>query len=395
MRIGIDARFLSHPQRGGFKTYTENLIMALSEVDDTNQYVVYLDRPIVDDHLPRKDNWHYSVVDGSFPVLGMVFREQVLLKKKIARDQLDLVHFLCNTSPSHMKGRYVVTLHDTIQIVAKNQFHLLRSLSAHKQWAIMAYSQWAINRSISSADRIVTVSNYEQKQISDHFKILTQRIVPIHLAPNPIYKPASETEKNIWRSDLPGKFGVQKKFILAVGYEPRKNIELLIETFGKLSIAHDDLDLVVVCAENKRRMYFQELAREFNLSERIHVLDSLPPDSLVVLYNLTEAFIFPSERESFGLPPLEAISCGAPTIVMKKTSLPEVLGEAVLFVEGKDVQSWAASIENVLSDRNLRLHLVDKGLKQAAMFTWHRCAMDTIQVYKDVLEDNMNYWRRE
>ena len=390
MRIGIDARFLSHPQRGGFKTYTENLILALSEVDDTNHYFVYLDRPLVDDDVPRNENWHYKVVDGSFPMWGMALREQIFLKKQIVQDQLDIVHFLCNTAPAILKERYVLTLHDTIQVATRNQFQLLRSPSAHKQWAMRAYSQWAINKSIQSADRVVTVSNYEQKLISNQFNIPSKRIVPIHLAPNPIYKPATDSEKSVWRSDLSEKFGIHKKFILGIGYERRKNVELLIEAFSKLSSEQSDFDLVVVCAGENKRSYFWRLAQEFNLTKKTHILGSLPPESLMVLYNLAEAFIYPSERESFGLPPLEAISCGTPTVAMNKTSLPEVLGKAALFVDGKDIQTWANSIKRVLSDTSLRIQLIDNGLKQASTFNWQRCALETIQVYKDVLEDFRN-----
>jgi len=387
MRIGIDARFLSHPQRGGFKTYTENFISALSKVDDINRYLIYLDRLSVHPNINQKKNWQYKVVDGSFPVLGMALREQFLLRKRVIDDQVDVVHFLCNTAPINLKKRYIVTLHDIIQVTTRNRFQFLRGLPAHKQWAVMAYSQWAINKSIRSADQIITVSEYEKKEISDHFNVPLERITATHLAPDPKFRPATDSEKHIWRSELAEKFGIHKKFVLGIGYESRKNIEFLINVFSKLSSEQYDLDLVIVCAEESRRLFFVKLAREFNITEKTHILGSMPSDSLVILYNLAEVFIYPSERESFGLPPLEAISCGAPTVAMNKTSLPEILGEAALFVNEKDVHVWTNSIERILSDTNLRLQLVDSGLKRASIFSWQRCAKETVQVYKNVLKD--------
>jgi glycosyltransferase involved in cell wall biosynthesis len=384
MKIGIDARFLTHPQNGGFKTYTTNLLRAMCELETTDDYFVYLDRPAVDCKLPLNVNWHVKVVKGTTPVIGMPLREQIYLKNTITKDQLDIAHFLCNTAPINLRQRYILTLHDTIQVATKNRFRLTKSLSVHKQWAIMAYSNWVINKSIRFAERIVTVSNYEKREIINQFNLPSERVTAIHLAPNPIFKPAKDSEKVIWRADWSKKLGTQNKFILGVGYEPRKNIELLIESFSILSSQKNDIDLVIVCAQESRRSYYSGLAQKLNLSEKIHVIGSLPPEDLTILYNLTEAFIYPSERESFGLPPLEAISCGTPAVVMNKTSLPEILGKAALYVDGKDPQVWANIIYRVLSEKNLRLKLVDYGLKQASTFSWKRCAVETNQIYREI-----------
>jgi hypothetical protein len=217
MKIGIDARFLSHPQRGGFKTYTTNLISSLSEVDGANEYYIYLDRRMPEELVHKKENWHYKVVSGKVPLVSMPVREQFFLKRQIAKDQLDVVHFLCNTAPVNINDRYVVTLHDTIQITAQNHFRPLGGLAAYKQWGMLSYSKKAINNSIKSASRIITVSNYEKQQISTQFGISPDRICAIHLAPNPIYKPATAAEKSTWRSKLPGLYGIKRKFILGIG----------------------------------------------------------------------------------------------------------------------------------------------------------------------------------
>ena len=385
MRIGIDARFLTHPQRGGFKTYTQNLIMSLSEVDSVNDYFVYLDRLLPDDKLPQKRNWHYKVVRGDFPVLGMPLREQLFLKRQIIKDRLDVVHFLCNTAPVNLTERYVVTLHDTIQVTTKNRFELWRGLLSRKRWAA-AYSKWVINKSIKSASRIITVSDFERKQIGHQFNVSYGHIAAIHLAPNPIFKPASSAEKSAWRSKLSQMHGIHKKFIFGVGYEARKNIDFLIEIYSRLTSEYEELDLVIVCAEEKRRSYFKKLSEELGLAGKIFILGSLPAEELAVLYNLAEAFIYPSERESFGLPPLEAISCGAPTIAMNVTSMPEILEDGALLIDGKDPQVWSDAFRHVVDNEEFRLQLIYRGLERASKFNWQRCARETIQVYSDIVE---------
>ena len=116
MKIAIDARFLTHPQLGGFKTYTTNLIGALSRVDSENHYVLYLDRPPKNCDLPQSRNFSYRVVPFTVPGLGMPYREQFALRREVAKDEPDLIHFLSNTAPVRMNRRFVLTLHDTIQL---------------------------------------------------------------------------------------------------------------------------------------------------------------------------------------------------------------------------------------------------------------------------------------
>jgi glycosyltransferase involved in cell wall biosynthesis len=386
MKIGIDARFLTHPQAGGFKTYTENLIRALSQIDDANDYVVYVDRPVPEVMFPSKNNFRLRVVGGTLPLIGMVFREQVALRRFIAKDKPDVVHFLCNTAPLNIKEKYCVTLHDTIQVTIDQNFRIGKSLADHKLWAITAYSGWVINKTAKLARRIITVSDCEKTQISKYLNIAPYRICVTHLAPNPLFTQGTPEAKEKWRAAMCGKFDLHGRFILGIGYEARKNIPLLIDAFSKIESDHPNLNLVIVVAHQGQRLYFQQLISELRLNSRVIILAALPPIDLVALYNLAEVFVFPSERESFGLPPLEAMACGTPTLAMNMSSIPEILRDGAMLINGKDVQTWSNAIKQVLADENLRSDLVSQGLKRAAELTWERCARETINVYNLVAE---------
>lgn len=124
MKIGIDARFMTHPQAGGFKTYSQNLVRALAGVDADNEYVIYVDRPPLDGMLLKKDNFCYRVVRGFMPGLETAVREQFLLRRAIQHDRPDVIHFLCNTAPVNFDMPYILTLHDTIQVTAPNRVGL-------------------------------------------------------------------------------------------------------------------------------------------------------------------------------------------------------------------------------------------------------------------------------
>lgn len=384
MRIGLDARFLTHPQRGGFKTYTTNLVRALGEVDRENEYVVYVDRePGPTDTLPSHPNFTYRTVPGTMPGLGMPLREQVLLRWRADADDLDLVHFLCNTATIGLRTRSLVTLHDTIQVAYGHSLGSARRPRDAWRWAQAAYSGFAIRRAVRSADRVIAVSHYEKLQISTTLGIPAERISVTHEAPEAEFvapRPHMEQDREALRS----VHGVRSPYILGVGHEPRKNIDLLIRAFADLCTEFPDLQLVIVAAEEARRREFQEQVRSRNLGERTVILGGVSPPILGRLYQLAEVFAFPSSREGFGLPPLEAMSCGVPTVAMRGSSIPEVVGDGAVLVDGTDQIAWTEALRTVLGSPSLRAELSARGLRRAATFSWQRCALETLAVYGHV-----------
>ena len=384
MRIGIDARFLTHPQPGGFKTYTTNLLSALNQVDKDDEFIVYLDRhPTEDIVLPNGPNFTYRVVDGTRRIVGMPYREQVGLRLQMVRDKLDVMHFLCNTATVGLIRKYVITLHDTIQLTTTSaQFS---SNSDLKHWLINGYSRQSILWAVRRASQVITVSEYVRSEISRTLSIPIERIIVTQQAPNPIFRQADERQKQLWRQDLEQRFGIHERFILGVGYEPRKNIPLLIDAFARVVANRVDLSLVLVVAEEFQRATYQHLVTELGLSDRVVVLGAIALHDLVRLYNLADLFVFPSEHEGYGLPPLEAMACGLPTIVMNMTSLPEVVLDGALLVDGRDAAIWANAIQQVTADENLRAKLREQGLRRAALLSWSRCAELTVDVYHAVV----------
>jgi glycosyltransferase involved in cell wall biosynthesis len=387
MRIGLDARFLTHPQAGGFKTYTRNLVAALTDVDSTNQYIVYVDRsPRTQDHLPRQANVTIRPVSCAWPLVGMPVREQFALRRRIAADDLDLVHFLCNTATLGLRTPHVVTLHDRLQL-APQPFPLSGGASGLRHWAITAYSRRVIRPALTSAARVLTVSRYEGDALARDHGLPAERIVVTHEAADPQFRRLVSAERDRAQHEVEVRHGLRPPFLLGVGYEPRKQIPTLIRAFAALSGACRDLTLVIVAAAPAIHTALRALAGDLGVSDRVTVLSGTSVPDMVCLYNLADALVFPSIQEGFGLPPLEAMACGTPVIARRATSVPEIVGDAAVLLDTGDAAAWAAAIDRVRSTPGLRDQLVRRGLDRAASFSWRRCAEETLAVYRAVAEE--------
>src|SRR5690242_11827053 len=186
MRIGIDARFLTHPQSGGFKTYTENLIAALAKLDRENEYFLYLDRePGTQDLIPAQSNFHTRVVSGGLPMLGFLWREQVQLPRQAARDRIDLFHAPCLTAPVFIKSPMVITVHDMIWAFPE-RFSQKGSFSPKRkfmEWYNYLVPVYATRR----AAGMITVSQAAKDSILEYLKFSAEKIEVTWEAAQPFF----------------------------------------------------------------------------------------------------------------------------------------------------------------------------------------------------------------
>ena len=191
MRIGIDARFLTHPQRGGFKTYTENLVRALPQVDPTNEYILYLDRPPQEQtRLPKCPNVSHRIVAGQVPVIGMPWREHVGLAYRASIDNLDLLHSPCLTAPFWLSCARVVTIHDMIWRHPEHSAGNKRALGRRMlmQW----YYRLVPLHAARKAAVILTVSQASKDRIVESLRVLPALVLVTHEAASRIFRRIEE-----------------------------------------------------------------------------------------------------------------------------------------------------------------------------------------------------------
>jgi glycosyltransferase involved in cell wall biosynthesis len=383
MRIGIDARFLTHPQNGGFKTYTENLITALAEIDQKNTYFLYLDRiPDEKTRLPQKNNLVYRVINGRNPIFGMFLREQFGLPFWAAKDKLDLLHSPCLSAPLHLKCASVVTIHDMIWYSLVN--NSMKSHNSIKKKFMNWYYYIVTQHAALNASAILTVSQASKDCITQILGIPSEKVFVTHEASNPIFHQVLNRKQTF---AIRRKYDLPCDYIMAIGSaDPRKNVSIIFKAFAQLPASTKaNYQLVIIWTNSLLAEKLMKHVVELGLDKSVRFIAHVSNEDLVLLYNEASLFVFPSLEEGFGLPPLEAMACGTPVIAADNSSIPEILGDAALLVGADDVDALACNMTQILSDPTAQAELTQKGLDRAALFSWQKCARETIEVYEQAL----------
>lgn len=231
----------------------------------------------------------------------------------------------------------------------------------------------------------MTLSEHTRRDIIETYGIEPSRITAIPLAAPRHFYPVDDYRE---LQRVRHTYGIEGQYILSVGsIQPRKNLARLVQAYASLRDTHSETELPKLVLVGKHAWLYDETLRAL---EKTKVTDSViltgyvPESDLPPLYSGAICFVYPSYFEGFGLPPLEAMKCGAPVIVGNQTSLPEVVGDAGVTVDPFDVRSIAEAIEKLIKDSALRRELSVKGLRRAEMFDWRKTAQQTLEIYQQV-----------
>jgi glycosyltransferase involved in cell wall biosynthesis len=392
MRIGLDGSCLSN--RRGFGRFARLLLGALSRQPTGHRFVVFVDRPSLPS-VDIPDSFDRVVVDQrSAPSQAAAaqgrrrWRDMLAMGRAVARSQIDLMYFPATYSffPVWKVGKLVVTMHDTLAFTHPEL--VFPRLSGRVAWWLKesAAVQWA--------DRIVTVSRASQRAVKSWSGWPDHKICLIGEGPDPIFQPrasAPEAAAVLNRLGIP----VDARYLLYVGgLSPHKNLLRLIEAFArstpagvKLVLAGDMHDVFHTHVPEIRAAIAQ-----YRLTDRVIMAGFVPDDDLVFLYSRAYALVQPSLLEGFGLPAVEAMSCGIPVISSRAGALPEVVGEAGVYFDPTDVDSMAGAIGSLLSDDSQREALARLAPQRAALFSWDHSARTLLACF-DELENEASRQR--
>ena len=370
MRIAIDAHTVG-TKLGGNESYAVNLIEALAEIDSVNHYTIYVTTNEARDRFSNR--WANFKVRSTLPHTPLI-RIPITLSAELRKNPVDVLHVQF-TAPPFAPCPVVVSIHDL------SFEHLPQTFNRRSRTQL----RLTVRHSARRAARILSLSEHTRRDIIETYGIKPQRVTAIPLAAPEHFGPILDTRE---LQRVRHNYGIDRDYILSVGsIQPRKNLARLVRAYASLrgECSADELPRLVLVG--KCAWLYDETLRaldETNVKDAVVLTGYVPESDLPALYSGALCFVYPSYFEGFGLPPLEAMKCGAPVIVGNKTSLPEVVGDAALAVDPFDIDSIAGAIRRLINDSALRRELSVKGQKRATEFNWRETAKKTLAVYKEV-----------
>lgn len=306
---------------------------------------------------------------------GMVLR-RVLSYPWWARNRQGTLNHVLDHSYGHLlfaldPERTVVTVHDITPLLFPGRAFGLSQLAWKLAW-----------RGVLRARRLITDSHYTRELILRRWHIPAQRVTVVPLGVSRAFRPLPrETLAPLQQRYRLPPSGI----LLYVGHtHPRKNYEILLQALALLRRRHPKA--VLVHAGKRPTPRQQQRIAALGLTDAVRITGPVSEAELVGLYNLADVFVFPSLYEGFGMPVLEAMACGTPVVCSRAASLPEVAGDAALLVDPSDPSAFAEAIGRILEDSELARALRERGLARSRLFTWERTAMETLKVYRQLLE---------
>jgi glycosyltransferase involved in cell wall biosynthesis len=375
MRLNINAYFLKYLNVGLGK-YSYELIRHLNKdgkdihlfVPDDNNYDPGKLSILKDIHIHK----HSSMLKIGHEYYDARLWE-LSLYRMLKHEKNSIVfspYFSC--SPNLIQNE-IVTVGDIIQ-------YLLPQYISSMQHLFNLYNK----HYIKYAKKIITFSEHSKKDIIKYLNVKSENIYPIPLGVSDIYKPVSNEKEII---SIRQKYSLPDKYILYLGgYDFRKNVIELLNAFKKLKSYSNQKDIYLLLVgkiPRKTKEIIPDIKKaiiEAGLGKYIRELGYVPEEDLPNLYSLANLFVYPSIYEGFGLPVLEAIACGTPTIACNMTSIPEILNrEDILYYPG-DPNLLAQKIKNVLEDDSYKKELSLWGIERSKEFTWKKTALLTEEV---------------
>ena len=362
MRIAIDAHSLG-TQAGGNETYFRQLLQGLAHDQSKNQYSILYTHASARDQV-RDDRFTFTAIPKN-PLVRICVSLPRLLKKT----KPDVFH--CQyIQPLRVNTKTVVSIHDLAYEHFPEFFHPLQALRMKK------LVRWTARR----ASHILTLSEFSAADIASRFGIAREKITVTPLAASADFHPR---EKRLCQEHLARVYRIDSSFILYVGrIQARKNLIRLVEAYARVREQGVNAKLVIV---GKPDWQFERLVariKELKLEPFVIFPGYVPWEDLPLFYNAAEVFVFPSFFEGFGLPVVESMASGVPTITSYGSSLEEVAGDGALLVDPLDTSAIAEALGKLLGDQELRARLISRGLQRSSQFKAEDLTLRALDVYR-------------
>lgn len=381
MKIGIEAQRLFRAKKHGMDMVALALIKNLQRIDTVNEYVIFVKPDQDTSCLPAADN--FKVVELS-SALGYAGWEQIELPKAAKKEACDLLHCTSNTAPLLTDIPTLVTLHDIIYLESVSIF---KKEGTWYQKLGNMYRRFVVPTVVRNAAKVITVSTYEKRRIQHFFKLNEARLTAVYNGVGAHFEKVTDV---VALAKIKEKYSLPERFFFFLGNtDPKKNTKGVLQAFADFNKKQSKkYHLVMLDYDQAELTKLLQQIDEPALQEFIHLTGYVPNEELPAIISQAQAFLYPSLRESFGIPILEGMACGVPVITSTTSSMPEVAGEdgAAILVNPLQTQEITKAMQRVVEDQALAKLLTEKGILRAKQFSWAHMAKSVLALYQEVYQ---------
>lgn len=387
MRIGVDATCWSN--RRGYGRFARALLTATLAVDRSNHYVFFTDQPA--DEFPMPPNVEVVRIAAGVPTIQAAaangrrsLGDMWAVSRAISGRKLDLFFFpsVYSYVPLTSSTPELVTIHDVIPELFPQM--------VFPTWQSKLFWRTKVSLACMQARRIVTISEYSRRKMTDVLGIRPERVRVVNEAGDPVFRrvPDLDPAPIYQRLGLP----VGTPLVSYVGgFSPHKNLFLLVDVLREL-VAQPEFNHVrlVLAGDFQGDAFFscyrelKQQVEQAGLQERVLFPGYMRDEDLLALLNCTTVLALPSFCEGFGLPAVEAAACGAPVLVTTESPLPELLGEGAIALAPQDRAGWRDALACVLRDKELRARMTMAAMRAAATLSWEHSARQLLEIFDEV-----------
>lgn len=371
MKILIDAR-LYGLENAGLGRYVMNLVDNLLKIDRRNSYTVLLGKKYFN-RLNFRPKWNKVLAD--FTHYGLA--EQIKLPRIISELKPDIVHFPHFNVPFFYSGNFVVTIHDIL--MHKNKGLRATTLPAPEYYFKRLGYKMVFRHAVTKALKIIVPSNFVKKELVRFYRVNPAKIIVTYEGFDAKISGGESPEKVLGRYNLRAPF-----FIYAGNAYPHKNLERLVEAILQLNQKRDEKVLLAIAsARSIFTERLEKMVKKFGAGSYVRLLGFIPDADLGILYQYSLGFAFPSLSEGFGLPGLEAVSCGTLLLASDIPVFEEVYKTNAVYFNPYDFTSIEKAMQEVLEmDGGARRERIEKAKEFAKRYSWDKMARETLKVYE-------------
>ncbi len=376
MKIGIEAQRIFRHHKHGMDFVALEMIRSLQKIDLENEYVIFVnDGP--DRCLEETKNFKIVQFSAPYPIW-----EQVKLPKAAKEHGCNILHCTSNTAPVRCSIPIVVTIHDIIYFETNPL--TAKGYSLYQRFGNL-YRRLVVRRNIVSAKKIITVSHFERKRFEEFLDLDDGQLSVVYNGVGTHFTPQKEDvlAKINKQYNLPADY-----FLFLGNTDPKKNTAHTIVAFGQFcEEVTDQYQLVVADLDPgkvKKLLAEKGLDQHFN---KIHFTGYISNSDLPAVIQLARVFLYPSKRESFGIPILEAMGTGTPVITSNVASMPEVAGDAALLVDPLNPNEITEALRLLTENKTLAKELSKKGIERSTHFSWENTATEVLKIYDTLLKN--------